>query len=54
MVVLPGDWHTKLCPLELLEVLMRAEETLHGLDTLLLPESREVIEVAERLCEDPE
>lgn len=44
---------TKLCSLKLGQILMSAEQTLHSLDILLLSESREVIQVVERLIQHP-
>lgn len=48
-----GERATKLCALKLGQVLVCAEQTLHGLDVLLLSESRKVIQVVESLIQHP-
>lgn len=47
-----GQLHTDLRPLELVQVLVRAEQALDGLDVLLLLEARKGVEVVDGLGED--
>lgn len=47
-----GQLHTDLRPLELVQVLVRAEQALDGLDVLFLLEAGEGIEVVDGLGED--
>lgn len=51
--VLRQGERTELRPLELGKILLGAEQALDGFDVLLLREAREVVEIGERLVQDP-